>query len=147
MIQLRKGWILIEKYLSSIRVLNANCTFQPDWLLFMEFYYVKSIFQEQMCFTRVQRELNTIIIFVFQELKVRILRICRTRLLLYLAKKKKNPLQKANLSSVRIESRLLATKSWVGAMWRLPARTINAWLKSLKYNAGNFFSFPAGSRS
>lgn len=75
----------------------------------MEFYYVKSIFQEQMCFTRVQRELNTIIIFVFQELKVRILRICRTRLLLYLAKK--NPLQKANLSSVRIESRLLATKS------------------------------------
>lgn len=145
MIQLRKGWILIEKYLSSIRVLNANCTFQPDWLLFMEFYYVKSIFQEQMCFTRVQRELNTIIIFVFQELKVRILRICRTRLLLYLAKK--NPLQKANLSSVRIESRLLATKSWVGAMWRLPARTINAWLKSLKYNAGNFFSFPAGSRS
>lgn len=41
-----------------------------------------------MCFTRVQRELNTIIIFVFQELKVRILRICRTRLLLYLAKKK-----------------------------------------------------------
>lgn len=145
MIQLRKGWILIEKYLSSIRVLNANCTFQPDWLLFMEFYYVKSIFQEQMCFTRVQRELNTIIIFVFQELKVRILRICRTRLLLYLAKK--NPLQKVNLSSVRIESRLLATKSWVGAMWRLPARTINAWLKSLKYNAGNFFSFPAGSRS
>lgn len=145
MIQLRKGWILIEKYLSSIRVLNANCTFRPDWLLFMEFYYVKSIFQEQMCFTRVQRELNTIIIFVFQELKVRILRICRTRLLLYLAKK--NPLQKVNLSSVRIESRLLATKSWVGAMWRLPARTINAWLKSLKYNAGNFFSFPAGSRS
>lgn len=63
-----------------------------------------------MCFTRVQRELNTIIIFVFQELKVRILRICRTRLLLYLAKKK-NPLQKVNLSSVRIESRLLATKS------------------------------------
>lgn len=57
----------------------------------MEFYYVKSIFQEQMCFTRVQRELNTIIIFVFQELKVRILRICRTRLLLYLAKKKKSP--------------------------------------------------------
>lgn len=47
-----------------------------------------------MCFTRVQRELNTIIIFVFQELKVRILRICRTRLLLYLAKKKKIPCKK-----------------------------------------------------
>lgn len=57
-----------------------------------------------MCFTRVQRELNTIIIFVFQELKVRILRICRTRLLLYLAKKKSpaksEPLKRSNRISI-----------------------------------------------
>lgn len=73
------------------------------WNFIMSRTYFENKFVSQEFDTSV-KELNTIIIFVFQELKVRILRICRARLLLYLAKKKSpaksEPLKRSNRISI-----------------------------------------------